>query len=82
MSITISNLRHNIYKLIDEVLETGKPLEILRKGKIVKIVPEKPVDRFSNLKPHPNTIVGDPEDLVHMDWSEYWEGEKELDDLS
>jgi RimJ/RimL family protein N-acetyltransferase len=32
MPITPSALRANLYKLIDEVIATGQPLEIARKG--------------------------------------------------
>jgi ribosomal-protein-alanine N-acetyltransferase len=28
--------------------------------------------KTGRLTPHPGTIVGDPEDLVHLDWSDEW----------
>jgi len=40
MAMSASELRQNIYNLLDEVLETGIPLEIERKGKKLRIVPE------------------------------------------
>ena len=43
------------------------PVEVVRKGKILKIVPESKPSKLSRLKKR-NAIVGDPEDLVHMDW--------------
>ncbi|MFZ5482220.1 MAG: type II toxin-antitoxin system Phd/YefM family antitoxin [Myxococcota bacterium] len=72
MPVTASDLRANIYKLLDEVIETGVPLVIERNGHRLTIVPEEPVSKLDRLEPHPDTIVGDPEDLVHMDWSSYW----------
>jgi antitoxin (DNA-binding transcriptional repressor) of toxin-antitoxin stability system len=75
MVITASELRQNIYRLLDEVLETGVPLEIERKGKRLQIVPEQPRSKLDRLAPHPGSIVGDPDDLIHMDWSEYWSPE-------
>ena len=36
--ITASSLRQNIYTILDEVLETGVPVEIERKGQILRIV--------------------------------------------
>ena len=71
MKISPSALRKNIYNLLDQVLETNIPIEIERKGKILKIVPEQKTDKLKNLKKH-NTITGDPMDLVHMDWSSEW----------
>jgi len=70
--VTASELRKNIYQLLDQVLETGVPLEIDRKGKKLRIAPEEPVDRLANLKRR-DCLVGDPEDIVHMDWSAEWQ---------
>jgi hypothetical protein len=32
-------------------------------------------DKLSRIVPHPGALVGDPDDIVHIDWSEYWSGE-------
>jgi prevent-host-death family protein len=69
--MTASQLRQNIYRLLDQVLDTGVPLEIERKGRKLRIVPEAPRDKLDNLKRR-DCLVGDPEDIVHMDWSEEW----------
>ena len=73
MSITPSQLRADVYRLIDQVIETGKPLEIIRNGHIVRLVPTEPVSVLSRLIPHPDYIIGDPESLVHNDWSSEWD---------
>jgi antitoxin (DNA-binding transcriptional repressor) of toxin-antitoxin stability system len=67
-----SELRQNIYRLLDEVLETGRPLEIERKGRRLRIVPVEEPSRLDRLIPHPDAIAGDPEELVSIDWSEHW----------
>ena len=74
MKITASKLRENIYKILDHVLETGAPVEIERHGRRLRIVPgeDAPRNKCDRLKPHPAAIVGDPEDLVHLDWSSEW----------
>lgn len=72
MSVTTSQLRQNIYRLIDEVLETGQPLEIERKGRIVRLVPDTSGSRLDRIQGNPDAIVGDPEDLVSIDWSSEW----------
>lgn len=70
--MTASQLRRDIYNLLDEVLETGKPLEIERKGRKLQIVAEEPKRKLDNLRRREDFIVGDPEDLVHLDWSKEW----------
>ncbi|MGH9112273.1 MAG: type II toxin-antitoxin system Phd/YefM family antitoxin [Acidimicrobiales bacterium] len=71
-TLTISALRADIYRIIDRVVQTGQPVEVTRKGRRVRIVPVDPPSRLDNLTPHPDAIVGDPEDLVHMDWFDEW----------
>jgi hypothetical protein len=71
--ITASHLRQNIYRILDEVVDTGRPVEVERKGKLVRIEADlQGRSIFENLTAHPGTIAGDPEDLVHMDWSSEW----------
>ena len=72
MALTASQLRANVYVLLDKVLETGKPLLIERKGKRLRIVPEERVSKLSRLVERSDFIVGDPGNLVHMDWSKEW----------
>lgn len=69
--MTVSELRQNIYQLLDQVLDSGVPLEIERKGRKLRIVSEPPHDKLDNLKRR-DCLVGDPEDIVHMDWSQEW----------
>lgn len=71
MALKASSLRENIYRILDQVLETGVPVEIERHGKLLRIVPEEPKSKLSNLKARPY-LLADPEDLVHLDWSGEW----------
>ncbi len=66
--MTPTELRKNIYKILDQVLETGQPVEIKRRGSVLRIVPAEPVDKFQRLTSRPEVIQGDPEDLVHLEW--------------
>lgn len=70
-AVTVSELRQNIYQLLDQVLESGVPLEIERKGRKLRIAPEPPRDKLDNLKRR-DCLIGDPEAIVHMDWSQEW----------
>lgn len=38
MPLTASKLRENIYRVLDQVLETGEPVEIERNGRRLRIV--------------------------------------------
>lgn len=72
MSITVTELRANLYRLIDQVIETGEPLVVERKGHKV-VIERSPVEsKLANLVRRDNVIKGDPEDLVHIDWSGEW----------
>ena len=66
--LTASALRENIYRILDQITETGIPVEIERHGKVLKIVLEEPPGKLANLRPRPY-LLGEPEDLVHLDWS-------------
>jgi len=72
VAVSASKLRSNIYTLLDKVLETGEPLEIERKGRKLKIVPSPSTNRLGSLKPHKKYLAGDPEEIVHLDWSAEW----------
>jgi len=71
MVITASDLRQNIYRLLDQVAETGIPIEINRRGKIVRLVSERKPGKLLNLKTR-KVMNGDPESIVHLDWSSEW----------
>jgi prevent-host-death family protein len=66
--ITVTELRKNIFNLLEEILNTGVPLEINKGGRLLRIAPVEPVDKFADLVYQPDVINGDPEDLVHIEW--------------
>ena len=74
MAVTASKLRENVYRILDQVLETGVPVEIIRAGRTLKIVPvEEPRARkLDRLAKRPDALLTDPEELVHLDWSKAW----------
>jgi len=64
MGIAASTLRNNIYKLLDETLQSGKPLEINRKGRRLKIVPVVEGGRkLGRLARHPCLLCA-PDEIV------------------
>ena len=69
-SVTPTELRANIFRLLDEVLKTGIPLEVRKGGKKLRIVTVEKVDKFHNLVARPHVIQGDPEQLVEISWED------------
>ena len=74
MTLTASKLRENIYRILDEVIRTGMPVKIERRGRTLKIVSEEPARKTSRLIRR-DMIVGSAKDLVHLDWSKEWKPE-------
>ena len=72
MAITASKLRADIYRLLDEVIETGQPLEIERNGKTLVVAPKEQESIWERLPRREGFIVGDPDELIHLDWSSEW----------
>ena len=72
MAITASRLRDNVYRILDEVLDTGTPVEIERRGQRLRIVPAEPTARLERLIRRPRYLKVDPESIVHLDWSDQW----------
>ena len=71
MPITTSHLRDDIYNILDSVIESGHVVEIIRKGRIIRIVADQPPSRLARLKKR-DCIAGNPGDLVEIDWSADW----------
>ncbi len=67
-TVTPTELRANIYNLLDEVLATNVPLEINKGGKRLRIIPIEKGDKLQNLVPRPDVILGDPDELVNISW--------------
>jgi prevent-host-death family protein len=71
--LTASRLRQDIYQVLDKVLDTGEPVEIVRRGRRLRIIAVTEPAAMDTLPERPDFIVGDPEDLVQLDWSGEWQ---------
>ncbi len=71
MPLSASKLRQDIYRILDEILATGEPVEIERKGRRLKIVPAVRPARLDRM-PRRDYLRGDPDELVEIDWSSEW----------
>lgn len=76
MKQTATDLRANLYAVLDHVAKTGHPVEIVRGGVELRII--RKAKAKSNRSPRvlPNLIVGDPDALIHMVWP--WAEGKDL----
>lgn len=83
--VTATQLRQDIYQLLDKVIETGTPVEIIRNGRKLKIVldeeanqPAKPFARLALMKARPGFLLSDPDEIVSIDWSQHWNPDDNL----
>ncbi|MDW8468759.1 MAG: type II toxin-antitoxin system prevent-host-death family antitoxin [Burkholderiales bacterium] len=72
MRLSATRLRANLYRVLDRVARTGVPVEVERRGQVLRIVSATARDRLARLKRRKNYIAVDPESLVHLDWSSEW----------
>jgi hypothetical protein len=75
MKVTATRLRSELYQILDRVLETGEPVEIVRAKGTLVLAPAEPrriARRKGKPKGNRKLVVGDPDDLVHFDWSKHW----------
>jgi len=70
--LNASRLRSDIYRILDQVLRTGQPVEVERRGRRLRIVAVDPASPLDALVAHGDAAVGDPSDLVDLDWTEAW----------
>lgn len=72
MTITPTYFRKNLFSLLDEILKSGKTLELNRNGQIIKIMPTKKANKLKRLIAHPDAVIGDSDDFINMSWSGEW----------
>ena len=75
MKLSATRLRSDLYQILDRVLETGECVEVVRrKGTIVIGLAATPraARRKGTAKGNPELVIGDPDELVHFDWSGNW----------
>lgn len=67
-TVTPTQLRTDIYNLLDEVLNTGLPLEIKKGDKKLRIVSVDKADKLKNLISRPDAVQGNPDELAEINW--------------
>jgi hypothetical protein len=75
MKLTASKLRQDIYRILDEIIATGQPVEIERNGVILKIMPmEHSFRKLSKLQQRRLTEE-DSDNFTHIDWTAEWKAD-------
>jgi hypothetical protein len=72
MVVSYTQLRGDLYRLLDAVLESGEALEIERKGQRLRVVPAQPRTLETLFPPDPSLVVGDVDEALDHDWSGDW----------
>ncbi len=75
MPISASQLRQNIYKILDQIIKEGKVVEVLRKGTVIRLIPETKKSKIERLR-H-NEFSDEPaESFESIDWTSSWSESK------
>lgn len=71
-AITLTELRANLYNVVDQIIKTGVPVAVQRNGHIIKIVLADGPSKLERLMQKSGVINNNPEDIVHCDWLQEW----------
>ena len=72
-SITATELRSNVYRILDEILESGAALEVVRKGQKLLIMPAEIKRRRLDDLPKRKVTTCTFEELAAISWEQSWE---------
>jgi hypothetical protein len=76
MKLAATQLRTELYRVLDRVLESGETVEVVRpRGTVVLHAAKKPAPKKTRRRApgkNPRLVVGDPDELVNFDWSKHW----------
>jgi len=74
-ALTPTQLRRDVYRILDDVLETGVPQEVVRKGESVLLVPLSGRRRRLENLPQRRGINCTLDELIATSWESEWSGE-------
>lgn len=75
--MTLTQLRQNLFQVVDQLLAKGETLSIERNGQTLLLVPQTKGSKLTRLKPRSLMNYGNLEDLAELDVST-WQEEKNL----
>ena len=71
-TIPLKYFLSNTEVLLKKIVENNTSIEVQFDKKTIIIALSKDENKLKDLKRHEGCIVGDPEDIVHIDWSGEW----------
>ena len=77
-AITLTELRADLYKVVDQIIKTGVSVEVQRNGHRIKIILADGPSKLERLTQRADVINGDLEDIVHCDWLQEWSELQEI----
>jgi hypothetical protein len=74
LGMTLTELRKNVYTVFDEVLRTGRTIEIHSRGRTVLLSPGGGGSKLGRLRKavRRRALAGNPESIIHMNWDAEW----------
>ena len=70
--ISATELRASVYGVLDRVIETKEPAEIVRSGYRLRIVLVEEPARVPTEALLPDLLLVPAEEFEHIDWSDLW----------
>ncbi|MCX7115113.1 MAG: hypothetical protein NTW08_04325 [Gammaproteobacteria bacterium] len=70
--LSLTELRNDLYNKIDTLIETGVPIELKRKGHLIKIITTTKASKLARLPKRADFVIESPEDIIHHDWLKDW----------
>ncbi len=70
---TVSSAQANLYRLVDQVLETGEPVIIKRHGRSVQLVAEAVNGKLAQVRKIPDLVTGNSDNLPDQHWDKEWQ---------
>ena len=67
-----TDLRKNLFRILDRAARTGQSIEIESKGRRFRIIALERPDKFAGLQKHPDVFSGDLDRLINIDWMTEW----------
>ena len=70
--MTPTELRSNLYRVLDEVAETGVPQQVRRGDRMLLIVPAEPARRSLDKLPRRDALRCTVDELIETTWEDEW----------
>lgn len=70
--VSPTQLRKELYRLLDDILESGEGIEVPRGAGSVVLLPQRGPGKLASLKRR-DTIAGDPHELDSVSWEGLWQ---------